>query len=163
LLTGGIGGAGFVGIEVLLDVLLLPGALARQARMTAAILLGEEVGPGETAFDLDVILVALGVHLTLSTIHGVVFVWLILRLNVATAEIVGLGFGLLLYLVNFYAFRPKEHRCLTTLTSHRVVPMHPELEEILREYVLGGRGRSRGTSPPRRGCRTMRRSGATRR
>lgn len=104
MLAGAIGGAGFVGIEALLDVLLLRGALARQVRMTAAILLGEEVLPSETAFDLDVILVALGVHLTLSVAYGIVLAWLILRLNVAAAELVGLGFGLLLYLVNFYGF-----------------------------------------------------------
>jgi integrase len=35
-------------------------------------------------------------------------------------------------------FRPNDHRRLKTGTSHRVVPLWPQLEEILREYVFGG-------------------------
>jgi len=35
-------------------------------------------------------------------------------------------------------FRPNEWRRLKTETSHRTVPMWPQLEEILREYVFGG-------------------------
>lgn len=37
-------------------------------------------------------------------------------------------------------FRPNEWRRLKTRTSHRSVPLHPQLEEILREYVFGGKG-----------------------
>lgn len=35
-------------------------------------------------------------------------------------------------------FRPNEHRRLKTSSSRRVVPLWPQLEEILREYVFGG-------------------------
>lgn len=35
-------------------------------------------------------------------------------------------------------FRPNEHRKLKTSTSHRAVPIWPQLEEILREYMFGG-------------------------
>jgi hypothetical protein len=105
LLAGDIDGAGFVGIELLLDVLLLRGALARQARMRGPrSSSARRCSPGETALDLELIFVAFGVHLTLSAVYGIVLAWIILRLNVATAELVGLGFGLLLYLVNFYGF-----------------------------------------------------------
>ena len=34
-------------------------------------------------------------------------------------------------------FRPNEWRRLKTPGSHRVVPLHPQLEEILREYLRG--------------------------
>jgi integrase len=37
-------------------------------------------------------------------------------------------------------FRPNHWRRLKTLTSHRTVPLWPQLEEILREYVFGGHG-----------------------
>ena len=35
-------------------------------------------------------------------------------------------------------FRPNEHRGLKTATSHRSVPLHPQLREILQEHVFGG-------------------------
>lgn len=41
-------------------------------------------------------------------------------------------------------FRPNEWRRLKTSTSHRTVPLWPQLEEVLREYVFGGE------SPPSR-------------
>lgn len=36
------------------------------------------------------------------------------------------------------SFRPNQWRRLKTLTSHRTVPLFPQLEEILREYLFGG-------------------------
>jgi hypothetical protein len=42
-------------------------------------------------------------------------------------------------------FRPNAHRRLKTGTSARVVPLWPQLEEILRAYVFGAAGRSRGS------------------
>ena len=35
-------------------------------------------------------------------------------------------------------FRPHEHRRLRTATSHRAVPLFPQLREILQEHVFGG-------------------------
>lgn len=40
-------------------------------------------------------------------------------------------------------FRPNRWRRLKTQTSHRAVPMWPQLETILREYVFGGSGAPR--------------------
>jgi integrase len=37
-------------------------------------------------------------------------------------------------------FRPNSWRRLKTLTSHRTVPLWPQLEEVLRDYVFGGHG-----------------------
>jgi len=37
-------------------------------------------------------------------------------------------------------FRPNRWRRLKTLTSHRTIPLWPQLEEVLREYVFGGSG-----------------------
>jgi integrase len=35
-------------------------------------------------------------------------------------------------------FRPNAHRGLKTRTSHRIVPLWPQLEEVLRRHVFGG-------------------------
>ncbi len=41
-------------------------------------------------------------------------------------------------------FRPNKWRRLKTKTSHRTVPLWPQLEEILRPYVFGGGGARSG-------------------
>lgn len=35
-------------------------------------------------------------------------------------------------------FRPNEHRRLKTKSAHRVLPLWPQLEELLREHIYGG-------------------------
>jgi hypothetical protein len=60
--------------------------------------------PSEATFDLGMILAALAVHLALSAVYGVVLAWIILRLDFGAAELVGLAFGIVLYVVNFYGF-----------------------------------------------------------
>ncbi len=55
-------------------------------------------------------------------------------------EILGLEVEDLSFDRRTVTFRPNEHRRLKTLTSHRTVPMHPQLEGILREHVFGGQG-----------------------
>lgn len=37
-------------------------------------------------------------------------------------------------------FRPNEFRRIKTKARHRTVPLWPQLEEILQEYVFGGSG-----------------------
>lgn len=124
-LAGVIGGAAFVGLELILDLLLVRGAFARQVRMTAAILLGDDVLPSVSGFHMGVILAAIGVHLAFSAAYGLILAWLILRLEVAAAEVVGLGFGLALYLVNFYGFSEifpwfREERGWASILTHLV-------------------------------------------
>lgn len=70
-------------------------------------------------------------------------------------EILGLEVEDLSFDRRTVTFRPNEHRRLKTLTSHRTVPMHPQLEGILREYVFGGQGPISGLLFPPRGCRRM--------
>src|SRR5690606_15050433 len=57
-----------------------------------------------------------------------------------TSEVLGLEVEDLSFDRRTITFRPNEHRRLKTLTSHRTVPMHPQLEGILRQYVFGGQG-----------------------
>ncbi|HUE97197.1 MAG TPA: hypothetical protein VMN39_11080 [Longimicrobiaceae bacterium] len=102
IVAGVIAGAGFAGLEMLLNVLLLRGLLPQQVRMTAAIVLGDGVLAPDVAFDLRLLLIALAVHFALSIVFAIVLAALILRLQVGAAELIGLAFGLLLYVVNFY-------------------------------------------------------------
>jgi hypothetical protein len=123
VLAGVIVGIGFAGLEMILSVLLFRGLVARQVRMTAAIILGEEVLASTANFDLRILLAALAVHLALSIVYAIVLAWLILHLRFGAAEVVGLGFGLVLYLVNFYAlahFFPwfREERNWLSVVTH---------------------------------------------
>jgi integrase len=50
-------------------------------------------------------------------------------------EVLGLEVGDLSFDRQTVTFRPHGHRRLKTLTSFRTVPLHPQLEEILRAYL----------------------------
>ena len=53
------------------------------------------------------------------------------------AEVLGLEVADVSFDRKTVTFRPNEWRRLKTATSHRVVPLWPQLEEILRPYVFG--------------------------
>ncbi|CAN5124732.1 hypothetical protein BH18GEM1_BH18GEM1_21610 [soil metagenome] len=52
------------------------------------------------------------------------------------AEVLGLDVEDVSFDRRTVTFRPNKHRRLKTLTSHRVVPMWPQLEEVLRGWVF---------------------------
>lgn len=54
------------------------------------------------------------------------------------SEVLGLDVEDVSFDKKIIRFRPNEHRRLKTSTLHRNVPLWPQLEEILREYVFGG-------------------------
>jgi len=55
------------------------------------------------------------------------------------AEVLGLEVGDVSFDRRTVTFRPNGWRRLKTATSHRSVPLWPQLEEILRPYVFGAR------------------------
>jgi integrase len=55
-----------------------------------------------------------------------------------SSEVLGLEFEDLSFDRRTITFRPNGQRRLKTSTSHRTVPMWPQLKEVLREYVFGG-------------------------
>jgi len=56
------------------------------------------------------------------------------------SEVLGLRISDISFDRRTVTFRPNEHRTrLKTWTSHRTIPLWPQLEEILREHVFGGR------------------------
>ena len=56
------------------------------------------------------------------------------------SEVLGLEVGDVSFDRKVVTFRPNHWRRLKTLTSHRTVPLWPQLEKILRAYVFGGSG-----------------------
>ncbi len=82
----------------------LPAILFRDARFTAAIVLGPGVLPPPASFDRRILLIATLVHFALSIAYGLILARLIAGLRTPSSLLAGAAFGLGLYAVNMYAF-----------------------------------------------------------
>jgi hypothetical protein len=80
----------------------LPYILYRDARLTAALLMGQGVLPPPSTFDLQIMIVATAVHFGLSVAYGLILGLVIDGLSMRSALFSGLVFGLILYVVNMY-------------------------------------------------------------
>jgi len=80
----------------------LPWMLYRDARLTAAILMGREVLPPPVTFDWNVMMVATLIHFAISIAYGLILACLISRLGMALSLLAGSIFGLSLYGMNMY-------------------------------------------------------------
>jgi len=102
--AGVIAGAVFMMLEMVLVGTIGGDSPWAPPRMIAAMALGEGVLPPPATFDLGIMVVAVMIHLVISVILAVVLGWAIShwRLSLGAALGVGLVFGLLLYVVNFY-------------------------------------------------------------
>ena len=81
-----------------------PHALFRDARLTAAILLGQGVLPPPTTFDAAIMLISALIHFALSIVYGLALAWVIARAAMGASLLIGALFGLALYAVNMYGF-----------------------------------------------------------
>lgn len=77
------------------------GLLLRDARLTAALVLGPAVVPPATGGEAGILLLAGAIHAGLSLFYAVLLLPL-RRSRRLPALLIGTGFGLLLYLVNLY-------------------------------------------------------------
>jgi hypothetical protein len=82
----------------------LAATLFRDARLTAAIVMGTGVLPPPATFDGSVMLVATLVHFALSIAYGFGLSILIARMSTAPALLAGAVFGACLYAINMYGF-----------------------------------------------------------
>jgi len=80
----------------------LPSILYRDARLTAAIVMGPAVLPPPSTFDPTVMIVATGIHTGLSVAYSLILVFAIRRRHIRGTLLTGLVFGLILYVVNMY-------------------------------------------------------------
>lgn len=102
--AGLIAGLVFVIVEMLLVATVGGGSPWGPPRMMAAIAMGTDVLPPPPTFDLGIVMIGMIIHFVLSVILGLILGWVISnwRLGMGMAILVGLVFGLLVYLVNFY-------------------------------------------------------------
>lgn len=82
----------------LLDTLL------RDARLTAALVMGPGVLHPPSTAQWDILLVATLIHFALSVVYALVPAYLYHRLRIGPALFVGLLYGLVIYVVNLYGF-----------------------------------------------------------
>jgi len=80
----------------------LPAILFRDARLTAAIVMGREVLPPPATFDASVMLIATLVHFALSIAYALALSVFISRLGTPLSLLAGAAFGLSLYAINMY-------------------------------------------------------------
>ena len=81
-----------------------PAMLWRDARLTAALVLGRSVLPPPFTFDAGVMLAATLVHFALSIAYAALLAAICARLKPCTWIPAGVGFGVALYFVNLYGF-----------------------------------------------------------
>lgn len=103
VLSGLIAGLVFLILEMAL-VPLTGASIWAPPRMIAAIVMGPEVLSPLNIFDAGVFVVALVVHFVLSIIYAGVLGLFVRRQSFGISLAIGAGFGLLLYLVNFFVF-----------------------------------------------------------
>lgn len=99
--AGVIAGLGFMMIEMAMLIMMGQSPWG-PPRMMAAIVLGGDVLPPPATFDMGVMAAAMGVHLPLSILYGLVFAAFASRLSLWLALMAGAVYGLLIYGVNFY-------------------------------------------------------------
>ena len=80
----------------------LPGIFYRDARLTAAILLGHGVLPPPATFDWKVMMVATIIHFAISIAYGLILARFLSRIEMTLSLIVGSIYGLMIYTVNMY-------------------------------------------------------------
>ena len=130
LWSGLIAGAVFLLMEMALVASVGGGSPWGPPRMIGAIVLGIGVLPPPATFDLGVLLVAMIVHFALAILIAIPLGWTISRrrLGLAASIGAGAGYGVIIYLVNFYGFTAlfpwfADSRTPVTLISHLVFGM----------------------------------------
>jgi hypothetical protein len=94
-------------IEIMLWLIFtddFPAILYRDARLTAAMVLGSSVLSPAATFDVSVMLMATLIHFMISITCAVLLALFTARLDIIPAPLAGIGFGIALYVVNLYGF-----------------------------------------------------------
>lgn len=141
--AGLIGGTAYLILELMLVPLFVGGTVWNVLRMIAAIVLGQGVLPPPDTFDLPVSLTGVGVHFALSVVYGLLLASMINRSGPGVALVVGAMFGLVLYVLNYYAFTAlfpwfANARTWVTVFTHLVFG-----------FVVSWSYKTMGVNPPR--------------
>lgn len=90
-------------MEMILMALFTDMPLWAAPRMMAAIVLGKGVLEPPT-FNLGIVMAGMMAHFMLSIIYTIILGFVIQQKGLGTSVALGMGFGLLLYFINFYGF-----------------------------------------------------------
>jgi len=82
----------------------LPETLFRDARLTAALVMGTDVLPPPSTLQWTILLVATLIHFLLSVVYALIAAPLASRLRNGSALFAGALYGLAIYVVNLYGF-----------------------------------------------------------
>jgi hypothetical protein len=105
--AGFVAGTAATLVQVLLWLLFtpdFPGILFRDARLTAALVLGARVLPPPATFGAAIFVVATVIHFALSIAYAAILCPLVARHGNVWAVAAGAVFGVALYVVNLYGF-----------------------------------------------------------
>lgn len=122
-----------------------PGTLLRDARLTAAILLGPSVLPPPATFDVKVMVLAGLIHFALSIAYGLLIALFLTLSKHRHILAIGAAFGMALYGINLYGFTAlwpwfSQVRGANTLAAHIVFG-------LTAAAVYGTLARSRSSRP----------------
>ena len=107
--AGVIAGIGFMMLEMGMVRLFMGESPWAPPHMIAAMALGKDVLPppgSYAAFDVKIMTTAMLIHMMLAVAYGLVVGWLVHRFDWAGGLLIGVGFGVAIYLVNFYLVAP---------------------------------------------------------
>jgi hypothetical protein len=99
-----IAGLVFAVLEVVMVPLFQGKSPWAPLHMIGAIALGPGAMASPDTFDLGVIATVVVVHMILAIIYGVILAYIVMRMDVGLAVVVGGLYGLALYFINFYGF-----------------------------------------------------------
>ena len=102
--AGLVSGAVVLVLEMILAPLFMNVGPWVPARMTAAITMGSVMLPPPDTFDLSVVLPSAVIHFALSLVYALIFAFIAKGRSMRADALLGAGFGLLLYVINFYGF-----------------------------------------------------------
>lgn len=102
--AGLIAGAVFIMFEMIMMPLVMGVSPWAPPRMMAAIVLGQGVLPPPDTFQFGIVMTAMMVHFVLAIAYTFIIGFFVQTRALGTAVAIGAIAGLVLYLVNFYAF-----------------------------------------------------------
>ncbi|MFC5578472.1 hypothetical protein ACFPOA_10680 [Lysobacter niabensis] len=102
--AGLLAGAVYFVLEMLMARFVLGVSPWVPARMIAAVTQGSVVLPPPFTFDLSVTIAAVIQHAVLSLVYAFIFAFFAKGRSILAATLLGAGYGLLLYAINFYGF-----------------------------------------------------------
>jgi hypothetical protein len=103
--AGIVAGVAATGAQVVLWWIFtdtLPWIFYRDVRLTAAMLMGQEVLPPPATFDWTVMGVATVIHFTISVAYSLILACMISHLGMMLSLLAGCFYGLILYVINMY-------------------------------------------------------------